>query len=257
MAHYLKSFTRVKAIMTLVVVACLSGIIGGFCGSLLTQKDRAKAKYSITNTKETLKKATTERDKLKREYARLISSGSIDHISTTSDIPSYSKPHIKTTKFYDPDRTFEYHSNDTSFHHTREDAIRALAEQFDRSSSWVERHIGTANDLQIIHQNLWRALLRSQEQSQSDTQVSDMTRKFEAEESPWAPLSRRLDEIDYDNRKKLEKYNRRPGQKGYSLGVRRAAAITTLMDKGYSREEAIITVREIEKQGMLPDPPAR
>ena len=170
MIHYMKSFTRVKAIMLLVAAACLSGIIGGFCGSLLTQEDRAKAKYSITSTKETLKKATAERDKLKREYARLIT---------------------------------------------------------------------------------------SQEQSQPDTQVSDMTRKFEAEESPWAPLSRRLDEIDYDNRKKLEKYNRRPGQKGYSLGVRRAAAIKTLMDKGYSREEATITVREIEKQGMLPDPPAR
>lgn len=71
MIHYSKSITRVEAIMMVVAVACLSGALGGYCGSLLTQKDRTKANRSITDAKENLKQVTAERDKLKLEYARL------------------------------------------------------------------------------------------------------------------------------------------------------------------------------------------
>ena len=81
--------------------------------------------------------------------------------------------------------------------------------------------------------------------------VSSNTRNLEAENSPWTPLSRKLDEIDYDNKKKLEKINKKSWQQGYSLELRRKAAIQTLIDIGYSRQEATITVKEIEEQGCV------
>lgn len=74
MVHYSKSSTREKTIMFFVVAACLSGIIGGFCGSLLTQKDRTISNRSITDAKVILKKVTAERDALKREYSRFTDS---------------------------------------------------------------------------------------------------------------------------------------------------------------------------------------
>lgn len=74
MAHYLKSFTREKAIGVFVVAICLSAIIGAFCGSLLTQKERTKAELNIAKAEETLKSVITTRDDLKREYSSLTAS---------------------------------------------------------------------------------------------------------------------------------------------------------------------------------------
>lgn len=62
--------------------------------------------------------------------------------------------------FYNPDREPPYLANDISGHSTRSGAILALAVQFDRSYSWVERNMGSSNSLSQIHYNLNKAIFR-------------------------------------------------------------------------------------------------
>lgn len=62
--------------------------------------------------------------------------------------------------FYDPGRRHPYVANQQSFHDTEEDAIRALAVQFERTPEWVRRNMGASNDLVTIHWNLVRARAR-------------------------------------------------------------------------------------------------
>ena len=72
--------------------------------------------------------------------------------------------------FYDPRREPPYMANHRSFHNTRRDAISVLAEQFDRSTAWIEANMGMSNDLKTIHYNLSKAYLEVGAQ----TTVSDV-----------------------------------------------------------------------------------
>jgi len=49
--------------------------------------------------------------------------------------------------------------------------------------------------------------------------------------------------------------NRQPGQAGYSIEWRRRFAIRGMVKQGYSKRKAMVTVRDMEKHGLLPDPP--
>lgn len=64
------------------------------------------------------------------------------------------------SSFYNPNRNPPYLANDISGHRTRSGAIAALASQFERSTSWVERNMGSSNSLAGIHGSLCRALFR-------------------------------------------------------------------------------------------------
>jgi hypothetical protein len=171
MAHYLKIFTREIVIAVFVVVIFFLAIMGVFCGKLLTQKERIRAELNIAKVEESLKSATAARDKLKQEYSILIEkaskpllempANSLSSTRSTSQNPKM-QDRERNPKFYDPDRTPPYMANDQSSHYTRESAIKALADQFDQTPSWVEKHMGTTNDLQQIHYNLNMALLTSQ-----------------------------------------------------------------------------------------------
>jgi hypothetical protein len=68
-------------------------------------------------------------------------------------------------------------------------------------------------------------------------------------------INRRLEPIRAVANSRLEQMNRKPWQPGYSLEVRREAAIRTLIHLGDSPEEARRNVEAMERHGMLPDPP--
>ena len=56
--------------------------------------------------------------------------------------------------FYDPRRVYKYWVGTDSKHHTLDEAIETLANQYNRSSEWVIDHLGETNDLSEIHRNL-------------------------------------------------------------------------------------------------------
>lgn len=56
--------------------------------------------------------------------------------------------------FYDPRRPQKYWINATAKYNTFQEAVAALAKQYDRSPQWIQNHMGETNDLQEIHRNL-------------------------------------------------------------------------------------------------------
>jgi hypothetical protein len=56
--------------------------------------------------------------------------------------------------FYDPRRAHKYWTSATAKHNTFQEAIAALAEEYGRSTDWIQQHIGNTNNLNEIHQNL-------------------------------------------------------------------------------------------------------
>lgn len=56
--------------------------------------------------------------------------------------------------FYNPRRPYKYWSSNSAKHHTYQDAIEALAREFDRPSRWIEGRIGATNNLEKIRQSL-------------------------------------------------------------------------------------------------------
>ncbi|WP_146600630.1 hypothetical protein [Novipirellula aureliae] len=65
----------------------------------------------------------------------------------------------------------------------------------------------------------------------------------------------RVEEINQINKRKVDGINRKPWQPGYTLSERRAAAKALLMRRGYTSEDAALTVQSMESIGLLPDPP--
>ncbi len=74
-------------------------------------------------------------------------------------------------------------------------------------------------------------------------------------EPPRQALLDRLEEINQINQSRVKSVNRKSWQPGYTLSQRRAAAMTLLMRRGYTSTEAALTVRSMESEGLLPDPP--
>ena len=56
--------------------------------------------------------------------------------------------------FYDPRRPYKYWTSPTSKHGSFQEAIDALAQQYQRSPEWIQSHMGDTNDLDQIHHNL-------------------------------------------------------------------------------------------------------
>lgn len=56
--------------------------------------------------------------------------------------------------FYDPRRAKKYWSSGTDHHDSYQDAIAALAAEFNRPPQWIEENIGDTNDLEEIRANL-------------------------------------------------------------------------------------------------------
>lgn len=56
--------------------------------------------------------------------------------------------------FYDPRRPRKYWINATAKYNTFQEAVSALARQYDRTPQWIQDHMGETNDLKEIHRNL-------------------------------------------------------------------------------------------------------
>jgi len=56
--------------------------------------------------------------------------------------------------FYDPRRPQKYWISAAAKYNTFQQAVAALAKQYDRTPQWIQDHMGETNDLQEIHQNL-------------------------------------------------------------------------------------------------------
>jgi len=56
--------------------------------------------------------------------------------------------------FYNPRRTYKYWTSKTAKHKTLQEALEALAHEYDRPPEWIQKYIGETNDLDEIRQNL-------------------------------------------------------------------------------------------------------
>jgi hypothetical protein len=61
-------------------------------------------------------------------------------------------------EFYNPRRSYKYWSSSTSKHKSFQEAVEALAEEYDQPPEWVEAHMGATNDLAEIRRNLKESL---------------------------------------------------------------------------------------------------
>ena len=59
--------------------------------------------------------------------------------------------------FYDPRRAEKYWVSPASRHRTMQDAVDALARQYEQTPDWIRAHLGETNDLVDIHRRLARA----------------------------------------------------------------------------------------------------
>lgn len=62
-------------------------------------------------------------------------------------------------EFYNPRRLQKYWTAPDARHNTYEEAVDVLAREFGKPSAWVERHLGDANDIDLIRQALRNAQL--------------------------------------------------------------------------------------------------
>jgi hypothetical protein len=67
-------------------------------------------------------------------------------------------------KFYNPRRKHKYWTSRDDKYNTFQEAVTALAVQYERPSDWVKSHMGETNDLNQIHHNLTQR--RQEENSQ-------------------------------------------------------------------------------------------
>jgi hypothetical protein len=63
-------------------------------------------------------------------------------------------PKVKGLAFYDPRRPYKYWSDKGTKHQNYNDAIQALAIQYNRPPEWIQANMGDSNDLTEIHRNL-------------------------------------------------------------------------------------------------------
>jgi len=77
-------------------------------------------------------------------------------------------PDTKGLEFYNPRRPQKYWTDAASKHNSFEEAIAALAKQYERSPEWVQHHMGETNDLNEIHQNLANSKTNAPVEIQND-----------------------------------------------------------------------------------------
>ena len=78
----------------------------------------------------------------------------LSHPTDKVDIDTDTAPKTSGILFYDPRRTYKYWVSSESKHHTLDEAIDTLANQYARSTEWIINHLGETNDLTEIHRNL-------------------------------------------------------------------------------------------------------
>ncbi len=61
---------------------------------------------------------------------------------------------VKVVEFYNPRRAHKYWTSENDQHNTFNEAMTALATEYERPADWVKRHMGDVNDLHAIRQNL-------------------------------------------------------------------------------------------------------
>jgi hypothetical protein len=59
--------------------------------------------------------------------------------------------------FYNPRRSYPYWTSSALKHKSYQEAIKTLAQEYGKSSQWIQRHMGNSNDLTQIHENLSKA----------------------------------------------------------------------------------------------------
>jgi hypothetical protein len=61
---------------------------------------------------------------------------------------------VSHSLFYNPRRPHKYWTSASAKHKTFNEAVNALATEYDRSQQWVQQYMGASNNLDEIHQNL-------------------------------------------------------------------------------------------------------
>jgi hypothetical protein len=74
-------------------------------------------------------------------------------------------------------------------------------------------------------------------------------------ETDYSDIHRELAPINDEAHRRTEAGNRKPGQPGYPLEVRREAARRALVKQGWSADAAQFAVKDLEADNLLPDPP--
>jgi hypothetical protein len=80
-------------------------------------------------------------------------------------------------QFYDPRRTHKYWIGKNGKYKTFKAAVAALSKQYNRSTDWVQSHMGETNDINEIHRNLAAGLA-----SKKATAVKSKSTKIKAVE---------------------------------------------------------------------------
>ena len=77
-------------------------------------------------------------------------------LNKSSQVSPNDSERLKTKglEFYNPRRPRKYWTSTTAKYDTFKEAIAALAKQYDRSPDWIQHHMGSTNDLDLIHRNL-------------------------------------------------------------------------------------------------------
>ena len=85
------------------------------------------------------------------EIHRNLSTGLAEKKQTPAKAAS---KNIKAVEFYNPRRAHKYWTSESDRHNTFNEAMTALAKEYERPPDWVKRHMGEVNDLHAIRQNL-------------------------------------------------------------------------------------------------------
>lgn len=134
--------------------------------------------------------------------------------------------------FYNPDRNPPYLANLNSAHTTRSAAITALASQFEQSSIWVERNMGSDNSLTSIHNNLVRAKYR-------DSQTASHSRSVAPQRSNTSNQRDRTPSRTVDKRRILAKYHGRGEFLGYNCPDQLGRDMRALANRGSRGADAV------------------
>ena len=77
-----------------------------------------------------------------------------DKLNAPEEVKEDKQETVPETLFYNPRRPQKYWTSASSKHNTFQEAIAAMAKQYERTSQWVQQYMGTSNNLSKIHQNL-------------------------------------------------------------------------------------------------------
>ena len=75
----------------------------------------------------------------------------------------------KGLEFYNPRRPQKYWTSSASKYQTLDEAIAALAKEYDRSPEWIKQHMGDTNALDEIHRNLASSKLNASVAAKAET----------------------------------------------------------------------------------------